>query len=149
MENNIENSAAKNPSDKNKQTELVARSNKKIRHHKRKIGFYYSFLTIVLLFCLAQVGFGVILNISKIIAYKAKINTMEKVRNEAELRNKALKSDIQQFSSTSTLEEIARNNLKMASEDEVLVIINKNTLQEPETETKTSNTIFEFIEKTE
>ncbi len=103
---------------------LAARAIAKNKSHKRKIGFYYSFLTIVLLFCLVQVGFGVILNISKIIAYKAKIITMEKVRDDAELRNKELKSDIKQFSKTASLEEIARNNLKMAGEDEVLVIIN-------------------------
>lgn len=109
--------------------ELAARAKAKTRRHKRKIGFYYSFLTIVLLFCLVQVGFGVILNISKIIAYKAKINTMERVRDDAEIRNKELKSDIKQFSKTASLEEIARNNLKMAGEDEVLVIINNNTEQ--------------------
>ncbi len=108
---------------------LAAKSRKKIRRHKRKIGVYYSFLTFVLLFCLVQVGFGAILNISKIIAYKAKINTMEKVRDDAETRNKELKNDIKQFSRTSSLEEIARNNLKMAGEDEVLVLIN-NTNQD-------------------
>ena len=91
-----------------------------------KKGFYYSFLTLVLLFCLVQVGFGAILNISKTISYKAKINTLEKVRDEAEARNQDLKDDIKQFSKTTSLEGIARNNLKMAGEDEVLVIINEN-----------------------
>ena len=93
---------------------------------KVKKGFYYSFLTIVLLFCLVQIGLGAILNISKTISYKSKINTLEKVRDEAELRNKDLKQDIKLFSTNSSLEEIARNNLKMAGENEVLVIINKN-----------------------
>ncbi len=110
---------------------LAAKSRKRIRRHKRKVGVYYSFLTFVLLFCLVQVGFGAILNISKIVAYKAKINTMEKVRAEAEARNKELKSDIKQFSRTSSLEEIARNNLKMAGEDEVLVLINNPNIQDP------------------
>ena len=109
---------------------LAAKSRKKSKKHKRKIGVYYSFLTFVLLFCLVQVGFGAILNVSKIIAYKAKINTMEKVRDEAETRNKELKSDIKQFSRTSSLEEIARNNLKMAGEDEVLVLINNTNNQD-------------------
>ena len=107
---------------------LAEKSRKKSKRHKQKIRFYYSFLTIVLLFCLVQVGFGVILNISKTIAYKSKINTMEKVRDEAEQLNKDLKSDIKLFSKTSSLEEIARNNLKMAGDKEVLVIIN-NTPQ--------------------
>lgn len=91
---------------------------------KVKKNVYYSFLTLVLLFCLLQVGFGAILNISKTISYKTKINTLEKVRDEAEARNRDLKDDIKQFSTASSLEGIARNNLKMAGEDEVLVIIN-------------------------
>lgn len=72
------------------------------------------------------------MNVSKIIAYKAKILTMEKVRNDAETRNKELKSDIKFFSKTASLEEIARNNLKMAGEDEVLIIINNNTNNNPD-----------------
>ncbi len=105
----------------------------KSRAQKVKKGFYYSFLTLVLLFCLVQVGFGAILNISKTISYRAKINTLEKVRDEAEARNQDLKNDIRQFSSAASLEGIARNNLKMAGEDEVLVIINKPV---PETKNK-------------
>ena len=92
---------------------------------KNKTGFYYSFLTLVLLFCLIQIGFGAILNISKTISYRSKISTLTKIRDAAENRNQDLKQDIKLFSSTSSLESIARNNLKMASEDEVLVIINQ------------------------
>ena len=98
---------------------------------KVKKGAYYSVLTLVLVFCILQVGFGAILNISKTISYKSKINTLEKVRDEAEARNQDLKDDIKQFSKTTSLEGIARNNLKMAGEDEVLVIIN-----EPKKETE-------------
>lgn len=94
------------------------------KRKKVKKGFYYSFLTLVLMFCLIQVGFGAILNISKTISYKSKINTLEDVRDKAEARNQDLKQDIKLFSSMSTLEGIARNNLKMAGENEVLVIIN-------------------------
>ena len=95
------------------------------KKHKRKIVFYSSFLTFVLLFCLVQVGFSVILNMSKIVAYQSKIKTMTKVRDEAEQKNKDLKNDIKLFSKASSLEEIARNNLKMAGNNEILVIINK------------------------
>lgn len=128
---------------------IVSKSKKKSKQHKRKIGVYYSFLTFVLLLCLVQVGFGAILNVSKIIAYKAKINTMEKVRDEAELRNKELKSDIKQFSRTSSLEEIARNNLKMAGEDEVLVIINNTPAADDKDKKKTVKNKNEHKEKTE
>jgi len=92
---------------------------------KNKTGFYYSFLTVVLLFCLIQIGFGAILNISKTISYQTKISTLTKIRDVAEERNHDLKQNIKFFSSTSSLEGIARNNLKMADEDEVLVLINQ------------------------
>lgn len=95
------------------------------RKNSKKTGFYYSFLTLVLLFCLIQIGFGAILNISKTIAYHAKISTLTKIRDSAEAHNQDLKQDIKMFSSTSSLEGIARNNLKMAGEDEVLVLINQ------------------------
>lgn len=94
------------------------------KQNKKKL--YYSFLTIVLLFCLIQVGFGVILNISKTISYRAKISTMEKIKTAAMNYNDDLKQEIKMFSSMSSLEGIARNNLKMAGEDEVLVLINNN-----------------------
>lgn len=90
----------------------------------KKTGFYYSFLTLVLLFCLIQVGFGVILNVSKTISYRAKISTLQKIKNAAITRNDDLKQEIKMFSSMSSLEGIARNNLKMAGEDEVLILIN-------------------------
>ncbi len=101
------------------------------RKSKNKTGFYYSFLTLVLLFCLIQIGFGAILNISKTISYKAKISTLSKIRDEAENQNQELKQDIKLFSSMSSLEGIARNNLKMAGEDEVLVLINNNQKTNP------------------
>lgn len=95
------------------------------KKQKNRTGFYYSFLTIVLLFCLIQIGSGVILNISKTIAYRAKIATLTKIKDAAETRNQDLKYNIKYFSSMSNLEGIARNNLKMAGEDEVLILINQ------------------------
>lgn len=112
--------------------EQNCKAEKVLQERKRvKTGFYYSFLTIVLLLCLLQIGFGVILNISKTISYRTKISTMTKIRDSAEVHNRNLKQDIKSFSSMSSLEGIARNNLKMAGEDEVLVIIN-NTSQQNE-----------------
>ena len=49
---------------------------------------------------------------------------MEKTKYQAAKRNENLKQEIKNFSSASSLEAIARNNLKMAGENEVLVIIN-------------------------
>lgn len=102
---------------------------KPLRKSNNKTGFYYSFLTLVLLFCLIQIGFGAILNISKTISYHSKISTLSKIRDGAEAKNIDLKENIKLFSATSSLEGIARNNLKMASDDEVLVIINNTQNQ--------------------
>ena len=103
---------------------LIDKAKTKNKQRKTKIRVYYSLLTIVLLVCLAQIGFSAILNISKTISYQTKINTMKKTKNQAVKRNEKLKEEIKNFSSASSLEAIARNNLKMAGEDEVLVIIN-------------------------
>ncbi len=92
----------------------------------RKTKFYYSFLTLVLLFCIVQIGFGAVLNISKTISNTTKIKTMENILDNAEAYNGHLKQEIKMFSTDDTLEGIARNNLKMAGEDEVLVIINED-----------------------
>ena len=89
-------------------------------------GFYYSFLTVILILCLIQITISAVLNISKIISYRAKIVQITKTRDAAQALNEQLKDNINNFSDISGLEAIARNNLKMSSEDEVLVIISTN-----------------------
>ncbi len=117
--------------------ESLKRKRKKI---SRKTGFYYSFLTIVLVFCLIQIGYGAILNITKIISYQGKKVTLEKALKNAQIRNQDLKSEKKVITSDNSLEGIARNNLKMAGEDEVLIIINKK-VEEP----KKKKSKFDFI----
>ncbi len=87
-------------------------------------GFYYSFLTIILLLCLVQITISAVLNISKVVSYKAKIVQITKTKDAALALNDQLKDNIKNFSNVTGLEAIARNNLKMSGEDEVLVIIN-------------------------
>lgn len=87
-------------------------------------GFYYSFLTIILLLCLIQITISAVLNVSKVISYKAKIIQITKTRDAALALNEQLKDNINNFSNVSGMEAIARNNLKMSGEDEVLIIIN-------------------------
>ena len=87
-------------------------------------GFYYSFLTVILLLCLIQITISAVLNVSKIVSYKAKIIQITKTRDSALALNDQLKDNIKNFSNVAGLEAIARNNLKMSGEDEVLVIIN-------------------------
>ncbi len=97
----------------------------KQRRQERKIGFYYSFLTIVLIFCLIQIGYGAMLNVFKIISYQGKSITLENLLKEAQQKNEDLKAEKKIVTSDNSLEGIARNNLKMAGQDEVLIIINK------------------------
>ncbi len=87
-------------------------------------GYYYSFLTIILLLCLVQITISAVLNVSKVISYRAKILQITKTRDAAMSLNEQLKENVKNFSNATGLEAIARNNLKMSSEDEVLVIIN-------------------------
>lgn len=100
-------------------------SSQRRKRQERRTGFYYSFLTVVLIFCLIQIGYGAILNISKIVSYKAKTITLENLLKEAKQQNEDLKTEKKMITSDNSLEGIARNNLKMAGEDEVLIIINK------------------------
>ena len=99
-------------------------------------GFYYSFLTIILFLCLIQITVSAVLNVSKVISYKAKIVQITKTRDSAKALNEQLKDNINNFSNVAGLEAIARNNLKMSSDDEVLVIINTSK-EESDKEEKT------------
>ena len=69
-----------------------------------------------------------------------KIIQIKNTRDAALALNEQLKDNINNFSNVSGLEAIARNNLKMSSEDEVLVIINKP--KEDDTEEKNKKTGF-------
>jgi cell division protein FtsB len=89
-----------------------------------KLRFYHSFLTIVLLFCVIQIGYSALLNISKIVIYQTKIAKSKDLKEQAQRHNKKLKNELKNYNSIQKVEAIARNNLKMAAEGEVLVIIN-------------------------
>ena len=106
-------------------------------------GFYYSFLTIILILCLVQITISAVLNVSKVISYKAKIIQITATRDAAKALNLQLKDNINNFSNAAGLEAIARNNLKMSSEDEVLVIINTPKQENNEKEEKIKK--FGFI----
>ncbi len=108
---------------RNKEIQDKLEKEEKIRNRKTGIG--YSFLTFVLVFCLIQIGYGAILNITKIISYKGKVGVLENVLKQTKLHNEDLKAEKKMVTSDNSLEGIARNNLKMAGKDEVLIIINK------------------------
>ena len=136
--------AGQSESEKKKQR----KEKRKQRKDSRKTGFYYSFFTFVLIVCLFQIGVGAILNISKIIAYQGKMITLEKLLKKAQARNEDLKTEKKVVTSDNSLEGIARNNLKMAGEDEVLIIINKK-VEEPKKEKKKFEFDFKWFKKQE
>ncbi len=75
-----------------------------------------------------QIGYGAILNVGKIISYQGKMVTLENLLKKSKMRNEDLKSEKKVVTSDNSLEGItARNNLKMAGEDEVLIIINQKS----------------------
>lgn len=88
-----------------------------------------------MIFCLIQIGYGAILNVTKIIAYQGKVVTLQNLLKKAQARNEDLKAEKKVVTSDNSLEGIARNNLKMAGEDEVLIIINKK-VEEPKKKKK-------------
>ena len=115
--------------------DLIQKTKTKNKKRKNEIRFYYSFLTIVLLICLAQIGISAFKNITKSISYHGKIKKMKELNEQAYAENQRLKEELEDFNSMKSLEAIARNKLKMAGENEVLVIINKPK-QEPPEDTK-------------
>ena len=84
----------------------------------------YSALTLVLLLFIVQSGFGMIVNIFRNIDIYAKLKYVNKAYIFATKRNKNLKHELKSFNSAKSLEAIARNNLKMAGPNEVLLVIN-------------------------
>lgn len=92
---------------------------------KVKKKFRYSLLTVVLLICIIELAVSAVNNINKNIRFTYKIKGLEQKRNEELDKNKQLKSEIENYNSQTTLESIGRNNLKMAGENEILIIVNK------------------------
>ncbi|MCD7878994.1 MAG: septum formation initiator family protein [Candidatus Gastranaerophilales bacterium] len=85
----------------------------------------WSMLSLVLFICIIELSVSAYQNISKNINFISKIKGLENKKNEELNKNQQLKFDIENYSSETTLESIARNNLKMAGKDEVLIIISK------------------------
>ena len=111
----------------------------------RKNKVYLSFMTIILLLCVVQVAYSALFNISKIVVYRGKIIKAQELKEAALQKNKRLKNELDNFNSTNRVESIARNNLKMAGENEVLVIINTPDVKDkPKTK---KEQFLDFIEK--
>jgi DNA gyrase/topoisomerase IV subunit A len=85
-------------------------------------------------------------NLAKIVAYQTKIVKAQDLHSKAINRNTYLKNEIQNFNSMNKVESIARNNLKMAAKDEILIIINQPTNPQNEAEVIKSNFFVKFLE---
>lgn len=109
----------------NNQNKMNIQNNKQKTAQKEKKKMKYSMLTFVLLICIIELTVSAVQNINKNINFSSKIKGLEEKRDEELHKNQQLKSDIANFNSEITLESIARNNLKMAGKDEILIIINK------------------------
>ena len=123
---------------------MVSPYNRRKKHSQKKkvVKLRYSFLTLILLACLAYVGISAFYNISKTINYQGKIKKMQEVKEEALVNNIKLKEELDNFNTLKSLEAIARNNLKMAGDDEILILINKKNDHKPEQKTKKQNFVW-------
>lgn len=83
----------------------------------------YSALTLVLMIFIFQAGFGLIVNILKNINVHAQLQVVKNVNKKAINENKKLRYNIETCQTEKSLEAIARNNLKMAADDEILLSI--------------------------
>ena len=120
----------------------------KVRKNQKKkttrVRFYHSFLTIVLILCVFQISYSALLNITKIAIYQGKIIKSRELLSEAQKRNKSLKKEVENFNSMEKVESIARNNLKMAAKNEVLVIINEPEQVKHKPKTPKENFVDDF-----
>ncbi len=124
--------------------------NRKKENTKEKKKLHYSMLTLVLLLCIIELTVSAMQNINKNINFTSKIKGLEQKRNEELHKNEQLKSEISNFNSEVTLESIARNNLKMAGKDEILVIMSRPPKTEEDNEVLVNNKKlinFDFIHK--
>ena len=101
--------------------------------------FRASFLSIVFLVILTQLCFSSFRNFHKNLNFSAKIKKMEQRRAEEYNKYVKLKDQINNFNSAKNSEAIARNNLKMAEQDEVLIIINKENAKSEKVDTSKDN----------
>ena len=69
---------------------LKTRVQKQQKKKIRKVRFYHSFLTIVLLLCVFQISYSALLNLAKIVVYQTKIIKAQELKTQAETRNRTL-----------------------------------------------------------
>ncbi|MDD3419408.1 MAG: septum formation initiator family protein [Candidatus Gastranaerophilales bacterium] len=101
-----------------------ARKNRKEKHA------FYSLLTFVLIICLIQAIRGAFLNVENFFSLNHKIAELQKIKVKSLEENQDLKYQISEFKSMQGVEDVARNELKMAGKNEVLVLIKNNNQED-------------------
>ena len=96
-----------------------------------------------------QAGFGLIVNILKNINIHAQLQIVKNANKKATNENKKLKYNIETSQSEKSLEAIARNNLKMAADDEILlrIMTGNEELHTASSETKSKKEKGIFFKK--
>lgn len=126
---------------------LIQKTRSKQNKNRKTRKYYLSFMTVILIVCVLQVAYSALFNISKIVVYRGKIAKSRELKHRAELKNTRLKNELENFNSMQKVESIARNNLKMAAENEVLVIINDPKAEETKPLTRKEQLISYFEKK--
>ena len=125
---------------------LKEKAKKQQKKKSKNIRIYRSFLTIVLLLCILQMAKSTIINISKVIIYQEKIHKSLELKEKAKEENQSLEDNVKVNNSMDQIESIARNNLKMAAKDEVLIIINQSDEDAIASKDMQSNGFVRFLE---
>ena len=103
-----------------------AKKNRKEKHT------LYSMLTFVLVICLIQAVRGAILNIENYVSLDRKIAKLEQIKQKSTEENEDLRAKLAEFKSMQGVEDVARNELKMAGKNEVLLLIKAKSTESPD-----------------
>ncbi len=101
------------------------KSKKELRKIYKKRAYYF-ILAFVLVVCLLQFTVGSLYNVTRYIVLTGQLNNLKEINEKSVEKNKTLRNQLKVYSSTKGIEELARNNLKMVGQDEVLVLIKNN-----------------------
>jgi len=105
---------------------------KKAQKNRKEKHAMYSLLTFVLIICIIQATRSAFLNIQNYFSLNYKISQLEKIKAKSLEENEDLKAQITEFNSMKGVEDVARNELKMAGKNEILVQIRENEPQNSE-----------------
>lgn len=95
----------------------------RFKKEQRKKRLSYLLIMLILIVFWFQSLRSSCINITKYFQLNSKIDKLECEYKDSKLENELLQQELESYKSVKGAEKIARNNLKMAAQDEVLVII--------------------------